>query len=422
MQASYSRFLLVAAAFLFIGSCAYGAEIKETSLSLPESPKEYELVRIALGQKVRQVTVETDEPYQMFGVDGKPVLTGPRFAAAKIKSNPGASGIQIGAQSYQADLLTLLAEKGAIKLDGHSYRHALEFSRDGASTLSIINEIPMEDYLKGVLPKEASTLWPLEALKAQAVAARTYALFKAIENREEKYVLSKGVLSQVYGGKTAENSVTSRAVDLTAGQILVYQGKIFPAYFHSTCGGATTHAEYLWNVKPHPALQGVRCSFCQTSKHYRWEAAFSRTLIESKLRKNGYPAKSGIQDIHPVDLDATGRARNFEMVFRSGEKLKIHSNDFRLWMDPLKLKSTWIYLIERRGEKFIFHGKGWGHGVGLCQYGMKSLAELGYNYSDILKYYYPGAEIMNLNALEKTAPKPEGKVASLIGKVREMFE
>lgn len=409
-------------AFLLIGSQAsFSAEIKETSLSLPESSKEYALVRIALAQKARNIMVETDAPYQIMDSAGKPLLTGARFAAARIK--PGASGIQIGAHNYQADLVTLLAEKGAIKLDGNSYRHAIEFSLEPGSTLSIINEIPMEDYLKGVLPKEASTLWPLEALKAQAVAARTYALFKAIENRDEKYVLSKGVLSQVYGGKTAENSVTNRAVDMTEGQILIYKGKIFPAYFHSTCGGATTHAEYIWDVKPHPALQGVKCSFCQPSKHYRWQLEFSRAQIESKLRKNGYPAKSGIQDIQPVDLDATGRAKNFEILFRSGQKLKIRSNDFRLWLDPLKFKSTWISLVERRGEKFVFRGKGWGHGVGLCQYGMKALAELGYNYSDILKYYYPGAEIMNLNSLEEAVPaKPEGKISSLVGKVKDMFE
>ena len=166
----------------------------------------------------------------------------------------------------------------------------------------------------------------------------------------------------------------------------------------------------------------MNCTFCHTSQYYRWQAEFSRTQIETKLRKNGYPAKSGLQEIKPVDLDTVGRARNFEIVFRSGEKRKIQANDFRLWLDPLKLKSTWIYLIERRDEKFIFHGKGWGHGVGLCQYGTKALAELGYNYSDILKYYYPGAEMINLHSLPDVPAKRQGKVSSLLNQVKEMFE
>ncbi|HLD50166.1 MAG TPA: hypothetical protein VJC08_03120, partial [bacterium] len=187
------------------------------------------------------------------------------------------------------------------------------------------------------------------------------------------------------------------------------------------CGGATTRAEHVWNVKPHPSLRGVNCTFCQSSQHYRWKTEFTRTQIEKKLRKNGFPARSGIQDIKPLDFDTTGRAGNFEILFRSGEKIKIQSNDFRLWLDQLKLRSTWIYLIERQGDKFIFRGKGWGHGVGLCQYGMKALAELGYAYPDILKYYYPGAEMINLNTV-RAAPPPEGKVNSLVGKIKELFE
>ena len=288
---------------------AFSAEIKETSLNLPENPKEYQLVRIALAQKIKHAKVATDFSYRILDIKGSPLLSGARFAAAQVR--PFASGIQIGEQKYASDLVTMLVEKGSIKLDGHSYRHALEFSRDSSGTLSVINEIPIEDYLKGVLPKEISSRWPLEALKAQAVAARTFALFKAIENRDEKFVLSKDILSQVYGGKTSENSVTSRAVEITEGQILVYRGKIFPAYFHSTCGGATTHAEYIWNVKPHPALQGVNCTFCHTSQYYRWQAEFSRTQIETKLRKNGYPAKSGLREIKPeIASGSIPRSRN----------------------------------------------------------------------------------------------------------------
>jgi stage II sporulation protein D len=244
------------------------------------------------------------------------------------------------------------------------------------------------------LPWEANPKWPSEALKAQAVVSRTYALFRAIEKKDEWIHLAADVKSQVYAGKSSEKPQTSEAVDATRGQILTYRGKIFPAYFHSTCGGGTTNAESIWDVEKHPVLQGVKCNFCVDSKHYSWQITIPRQQIEAHLKKHGLSV-SGIQKITPSHLDAHGRARSFVIEHAQG-KTEIRANDFRLWLNPAVLKSTFIRSIHPTGDSFIFRGRGWGHGAGLCQYGMKGLAELGYTYRQILEYYYPGAEIKKI--------------------------
>jgi SpoIID/LytB domain protein len=129
-------------------------------------------------------------------------------------------------------------------------------------------------------------------------------------------------------------------------------------------------------------------------------ADFKAADIENKLRPHGVKVP-GITKIEPSELDATGRAKYFLITSKSG-KTKVHSNDFRLWLDPMKLKSNRILSVDRKGDSFSFRGRGWGHGVGLCQFGMKQLADLGYSYEDILKYYYPGAQITKIKAAAGT--------------------
>lgn len=391
------RFVFFLSLFILFPSLIFAApEIKKTSFDLPSNLADFEFIKISLNPSAASAKISSQTPYEILDGQGHVLFADTKLNETIFKAN--ATGLQIGQQIFQLDHVMVRSVTGAIKLDNRLYRYALIIWKEANGKISIVNEIPIEDYLKGVLPWESNPKWPAEALKAQAVAARTYALFKAIENQNAKFVLSKDVLSQVYGGKTAENSITNRIVEITRGQILLYKGKIFPAYFHSTCAGATTHAEYLWNVEPHPALEGVKCNFCWQSKHARWTNTFARADIEKKLKLRGV-AVAGIQQIRPADLDESGRARFFEITHAKG-KTKVHSNDFRLWVDPNKFKSTMITSVQKQGESFVFRGKGWGHGVGLCQYGMKGLAELGYDYPDILRYYYPGTEVASLETLE----------------------
>ncbi len=375
-------------------------EIKKTSLDLPKNMGEFELIKISLLNKMPEALIETSSPFKVTDRDGRPLFQGDRIVSTAIRPSPG--GIKIGSLSFSQTPLTIQSEGGSIKVDQYAYRHALKIWRDSGKALSVVNEIDLEDYLKGVLPWEANPEWSVEVLKAQAVASRTFALFKAIENQKKRYAVSKGVLSQVYGGKNLEDPKTDKAIEATRGEILTYDGKIFPAYFHSTCGGKTTQAEYLWDVEAHPALKGVTCDFCRSSKHYKWEAELTKAEIEKKLKKHRINVP-GIRGLAATQKDASGRAKKFEIEYAGGKK-KIHSNDFRIWMDPAKLRSTLIYAIYDEGDHFRLKGRGWGHGVGMCQFGAKQLSDLGYSYREILEYYYPGSAIRQLKDSDVPIP------------------
>lgn len=365
-------------------------QIKKSAYDLPADPQQFAFIKILIESGSKEITIQTDKPFQVLDAEKRVLFQGARLAPSHVAAK--GDSIQIGTQPFHSNPLIVESPAHGVKIRGAWYRQALEIWRESSGRLTIINVLPIEDYLRGVLPSEVNPKWSMESLKAQAIASRTYALFKMIENQNERYHLSKDVLSQVYGGKNLEHSMTNQAVEDTQGQILVGAGnKVFPAYFHSTCGGRTTHAEYIWPVEPNDVLKGVECNFCWKSPHYRWEAEFSMAEIEKKLQS--HIKVSGITGISIGEKDETGRAKYFVLETKSG-KVNVHSNDFRIWVSPMKLKSTWIQGIGKKAGNFYFKGRGWGHGVGLCQYGTKQLGEMGYSAGKILAYYYPGTQIV----------------------------
>lgn len=368
------------------------AEIKKTSLEVPTSPELVKVVRIALFYEKSQVVVGAPARYQMEGVPGnEPLTQGSFLSSTAVRPDPG--GIRVGGALYPVSGLRISSDAKEVQVEEKKYHNAVQLLKNPAGSLTVINEVDVEDYLLGVLPGEVNPEWPEEALKAQAVASRTYAIFKNIENKDFPFTLSADVGSQVYGGKTIERPSSNRAVERTRGEILTYRGKIFPAFFHSTCGGRTARADYQWKVESHPSLKGAECTFCRGSKFYGWKAEFSAAEIEKALRKKGYPI-SGLRDLHPAEPDVSGRA-HFMVVQHDPGSLTLSANEFRLALGPNRMRSTRMK-VKRNGDHFVFEGRGWGHGVGMCQFGAKRLAEIGYRYNDILRYYYPESEIRNL--------------------------
>lgn len=374
-------------------------EPQKTSLEIPQDPHLLSVLRVALFYEKPGVTVAIAGPYEIKAFPGSKLLAeGPSLATTSVRSDP--SGIRVGLARYQVSGLRITSQTKEVQVEKRNYHNVIQILKNPAGSLTVVNEIDVEDYLKGVLPWESNPEWPEEALKAQAVASRTYAIFKNIENRDFPFTLSADEGSQVYGGKTIEKSASNRAVERTRGEILTYQGRIFPGFFHSTCGGRTTRAEYQWGVKPHPSLQGVECPFCRGSKYFTWKAEFSAQEIESFLAKKNYSVQ-GLAEIRPENLDPSGRARSFAIRHREGS-LTLPANEFRLILGSDRMRSTKAR-IERIGDPFVFRGRGWGHGVGMCQFGAKHLAELGYRYREILRYYYPGNAIRNLNDFPASA-------------------
>ncbi|MBI2166709.1 MAG: SpoIID/LytB domain-containing protein [Candidatus Omnitrophica bacterium] len=377
-------------------------EIKKTSLEIPRGPSEVRLLRVALFYEKSSVEIGADGGYRIEDLASDRVLEeGGRLPVTAVRMTP--TGIQVGSAVYPVSGIRVTAKQREIQVGKKRYRNAVEILKNPAGSLTVVNEIDVEDYLKGVLPWESNPDWPEEALKAQAVASRTYAIFENIENKDFPFTLGSDVGSQVYGGKTIEKSRSSLAVEKTRGQILTARGKIFPAFFHSTCAGRTSRADYEWRVEPHPSLAGVECPFCRASKHYRWENRFTAAEIQNRLAQKGHRV-NGIKEIRSEKPDSSGRPRFF-VIEHAGGSLKLMANEFRLAVGSDRMRSTRVR-IQRAGDDFVFEGGGWGHGVGMCQFGAKHLAEIGYRYKDILRYYYPASDLRNLEDFSGLAPAP----------------
>ena len=413
--------------FLFISFWPWEkdpGEIKKTSLPLPPLTAELTTLRVALFYEKIQVEIGVHSPYQIQEYPGRRVLAEGAFLAdTPIRFEP--SGIRVGSVFYPVTGLRIEGIEREVQVEKKRYRNAVQILKNPAGSLTVVNEIDVEEYLKGVLPWEANPEWSEEALKAQAVASRTYAIFENLKNREFPFTLSSDVGSQVYAGRNIEKPSTNRAVEKTRGEILTYGGKIFPAYFHSTCGGRTTRTEFQFKVEPHPSLEGVDCPYCQGSKFYRWRQEFSAEEIRSRLAKKK-TVTGRIQSLAPDRIDPSGRPRFFVVRHEEGE-VSVPANDFRLAVGPDRMRSTQVKITPKEGG-FIFEGKGWGHGVGLCQFGTKQLAELGYRYQEILRYYYPGSQITRLKergGLPRTVseePDEGNPVKRLFGGLKSYFE
>ena len=252
--------------------------------------------------------------------------------------------------------------------------------RDG---LQLINVIPLEDYLAAVLGSEMPVSFPLEALKAQAVAARTYALQKKLEAYGSAFYMGSSVLHQVYGGVNSEDPRTRAAVEATRGEVLTYELAPIEAYFHASCGGRTESGQAALQ-RDLPYLQPVDCP-CGKLPASRWTATVSATRSSGR-RSAGLPrgcASPAAPPTHRVNASSPRAApRSMAATFRQR-------------LGYTKLKSL-DFEVERTGHGYLFTGRGYGHGAGLCQWGAKVLADEGWSYKDILSHYYPGAELQQL--------------------------
>jgi len=296
-------------------------------------------------------------------------------------------------ETYLPKVLIKTQEPEALIINGQRFRGDLAFIRKEKGEFSVVNYIDVEDYIKGILYHEASHYWPMEVLKAQAVACRTYALYQQQCSVALDYDVTKDIYSQVYGGRYAERQRTNRAVQQTKGLVLKYQDKIFPTYFHATCAGHTEDASMLWDINLLP-LKGVICEFCRQSPHYKWHCVLSLAEIRNKLTDAGHKI-SPIKDILVSNRNNSGRILSLKIITETGEK-KISAKDFRNIIGPNIIRSTNFTVKVVNGDG-IFEGVGWGHGVGLCQWGAYFMAKEGYSAEEILRHYYPGVRLSTLD-------------------------
>ncbi|MEB3342511.1 SpoIID/LytB domain-containing protein [Okeania sp.] len=258
--------------------------------------------------------------------------------------------------------------------------------------ITAINYVNIEEYLYSVIGAEMNGNWPQEALKAQAVAARSYALNKRQENLNNFYDLGNDQYWQVYQGIEKESPGTYAAVDATQGQVLTYNGQIILALFHSSSGGHTENVEDVWS-NPLPYLRAVP-DFDQDAPVYQWTKSFSQGELKQRISGIG-----NILSMTPLTTTPHGSVTTIKVLGDGGLKT-LEGSDLTA---ALGLKSTrfTIRIKKNEGQKvptsFQFMGKGFGHAVGMSQWGAYNLARNGYNYHQILLYYYQGATLARID-------------------------
>jgi stage II sporulation protein D len=370
----FNRLLIIAV--LFVALFARGLPAGEKS----------EPVRVAILKGADEVRIEGDGILAM-DEKGYPFACGPTLLIRKHSSGM----LSAGGKTYRR---LIVSPSSILKLNGKRYRGMLEF-HPTASGVLVVNEIPLEEYLVGLINCEISSLWPVEAVRAQAVIARSYAIYQKDMRRNALYHLESSVMDQVYDGADIEDSRAARAVEDTAGEVLAYNGTIIQAFYHSNCGGHTEAAENVWGADI-PYLQGVECRYCLNAPSFRWETALPLTKIETLLRRSGHQV-SGLKEVRTGRVNGSGRVINLIFSAAKGDMV-LSAVNFRKAIGYSVIKST-NFAVRQKGDDLLFSGTGNGHGVGLCQWGAKQRAVDGFNYREILAYYYPGTSLERLKQL-----------------------
>ncbi len=348
-------------------------------------------IRVAIIQDAVSLRIKINGAYQVKDTGGSNNFI--RGIDLNTTATVSKKGVSLGVEEFVSGRLLVIPDQpDAIMINGRFFRGNIALIKKPNQRLLVVNHVDLEDYIKGILYHEVSHYWPKEVLKAQAIVCRSYALYQAQENKSGDFDLTSDIYSQVYGGRTSERYRTSRMVEETRGKVLFYNNKILPAYFHATCAGHTEDVSRLWNMRLAP-LKGVECSFCKKSPHFNWHLVLSFSEIETILAGSAYKIK-GMHSIQVVSRDASGRVINLKMV-SSKEEIEVSAKDFRNLVGPNRIRSA-NFTVNTFGKDVVFEGSGWGHGVGLCQWGAYFMAKSGVSYQKILKHYYPGSEIVSI--------------------------
>jgi stage II sporulation protein D len=309
----------------------------------------------------------------------------------------------------------LYARKLRIRPAGRSAKWTLDFESDsrtytgslylapapeGGTNLLVVNNVPIEDYVASVVASEYG-LDDREGKKAMAVVARTYGLFTS-EKFGGTYDQADGTASQVYEGAGAVTPASRRATEATEGEVLTYDGTLIQAVYFSSSGGHTADNEDVWNAKrPIPYLRGKKDPYDTQSPHHTWSTAVDRpALLRILTRRHG----QSIRGFTIGKRSEDGRVKTINLLESGGGRHEMNANAFRLALnqsiDGARLKSTW-FDARRSGNQYVFDGRGFGHGVGLSQWGAHAMADQGKSYRDILRFYYTDVSLQQLDGVDR---------------------
>lgn len=360
-------------------------------------PSSAESIRVLLAQGAPFLDVRAEGAFALVSEGGETkTLRGPIHFTARgdglyLDGRRLASG-QVQVRPLRHNLTLLIGKDGGtgatspLPISG-----AVRVLRKGHA-LSVVNQVDLEEYVKGVVPSEVSSAWHPEMLKVQAVAARTYALYNKMLSAARDYDVVATIQDQVYRGRVGVDRRVEDAVESTRGIVVTHQQAPIYAAFSSTAAGPTEDAVNVWANKDLPYLKGVECPFDLESPYYQWKANVKIDQLEHNLRHQGFSVGT-IATITPIAYSRAGRVARLRILHSGGETI-LRGEDLRKAAGYTVIPST-QFEVESIGAEVVFAGYGAGHAVGLCQWGAKELAELGYSYNSILQYYYPGTELHN---------------------------
>ena len=394
----------------YVGVVGFGLVL---SCLLPFDASAAQSIRVLLGSEVQQVEVQatgtiwmTDEleqaqalqPTVRVQLHGSDLLVdGVPIAGKRVLFRAGDRDLKLwfphhkqsatGRASHKTD------EKGIFQVTG-----LVQVLRQSKGLL-VINLVDLEEYVKGVVPSEVNSTWHMEMLKAQAVAARTYALYHHMLSAARDYDVVASIHDQVYRGRRGIDARITQAVESTRGVVITHGGAPIYAAFSSTAAGVTEDAMVVW-AKDLPYLKGVECPFDLNSPYYQWKASFRVDELEKKLRQQGFSVGT-ITTVTPQTFSRARRVATLRVVHSKGE-LILRGEDLRKAVGYTAIPST-QFSVESIGQDIILAGYGAGHAVGLCQWGARELADLGYSFSSILRYYYPGTTLQDASVTHAPA-------------------
>lgn len=377
----------------------------------PPAPVGIPIVRVQLLAGQQKVSLAPQSPPTIrSGGQSQPLPTG-LGVSVDVTLSPG--GWQIGPSRFPTGELTVVPQTaGSVAVNGKPYRGNYRLVPTGPDKFDVVNDVDIDSYLCGVIASELFKDWHIEAYKAQAITARTYALYEAkVAPGGRSFDIYTDTRSQVYGGIAAETAKSRAATLETAGIVLAYgptgQERIFKAYFSSCCGGIGQSAADAFNEADLPPLREKNVgSLCSISNHFTWPAVtLSKVELTRRIRawgtRTGQPEKD-LGDLRSVDIAANnryGRPDKFYLTDSKNLRYTLSGEQFR-WACNADAKggptllSSYVRPVTQPDAIAFVDGHGYGHGVGLCQWCAQARALRGEGHEDIVRLAYPGAVLL----------------------------
>ncbi len=304
----------------------------------------------------------------------------------------GNKKVKILNKEYLLPIKLSSAEK--ISINKKLYEGEIEIISGTKQGFSIVNILSLEKYLYGVVPYEIDFSWTDEMIKVQAIIARTYAISNLNRHIKEGYNFCSTVHCQVYGGvHPTQHPRIKQIIDSTQGLVVVDENnRLVQTYYHATCGGWVEDVSDIWSgVNKLKYLSAKKCDYCKKSPHYEWEYEIDKEKFKEILFRHGLSVGK-IVDIDVYTKTATGRVKEIKIVGNK-KTVEISANKLRELVGYNRLKSTMFTEIKILPKKILLKGRGWGHGVGLCQWGANYMSLSGKKFNEIIEFYYPKTKI-----------------------------